>query len=147
MNHRFPRELDELPRIFRFLDDAAHTLHLDADAKFALDLAVEELFTNALKHNPSGGGPLEIEVWIEGDPQTTAKSGTDPVLRVTFTDPDASPFDPASVPPVDTLAPLHDRKPGGLGLHILSSIMDHVESEHDGRISRIHLGKFLPDHV
>lgn len=146
MNHQSPRELDELPRIFRFLDDAASTFHLDADAKFALDLAVEELFTNALKHNPSGRGPIDIEIRIERD----ARTGADRNLRVIFTDADASAFHPASIPPVDINAPLHDRKPGGLGLHIVSNVMDRVESEHDGRISRIHLLKSLsppPDHV
>jgi serine/threonine-protein kinase RsbW len=144
VKHLSPRELDELPRLFRFLDEAARTLHLHADAKFALDLAVEELFTNALKHNPDGRGPIGIEVWTE-----PGENGG-PCLRVTFTDPDAPPFDPASIPPVDTLAPLHERKPGGLGLHILANIMESVTSEHDGRTSRIHLLKSLsprPDHV
>ncbi len=147
VKHPFLRDLDELPRIFHFLDDAARTFRLDADTRFALNLAVEELFTNALKHNPSGQGPIEIQIGRNTESDTGGE-GADPSrshLLVTFTDPDAPPFDPASVPPVDTRAALHDRKPGGLGLHILSHVMDTVVSEQDGRINRIHLSKSLPD--
>lgn len=139
MKQHFQRQLDELPRIFRFLDDASIALHLDADARFALSLAVEELFTNVLKHNPTGQGPIEIE--IGGDADSEVGPGR---LMVTFTDPNALPFDPTTVPAVDTRAPLHERKPGGLGLHILSHVMDSVVSEQDGRINRIHLSKSLP---
>lgn len=138
MKNRFPRRLDALPRIFEFLEDAAHKLQLDADANadteaeadadatFALNLAVEELFTNVLKHNPSGQGPIEIEVDL-----------TPRQLLITFTDFDSPPFDPTTVPPTDTHAPLNARKPGGLGLHILSHLVDRIDSEHQGRTNRI----------
>lgn len=148
MNQQFQRQLDELPRIFNFLDDAAIALRLDADTRFALNLAVEELFTNVLKHNPAGQGLVQIEVEIQGGRDAESDTGLvgadPPHLLVTFTDPDAPAFNPASVPMVNTRAPLHERKPGGLGLHILSHVMDSVVSEQDGRTNRIRLGKSLP---
>lgn len=133
MNKRFSRHLDELPRIFKYLEDAARAFHLDADTAFALSLAVEELFTNVLKHNPAGTGDVELAVDRDGA-----------CLQVEFMDFDSPPFNPASVPPVDTRAPLHDRKPGGLGLHILSHIMDTVESRHENDTNTIRLTKTLP---
>jgi anti-sigma regulatory factor (Ser/Thr protein kinase) len=39
------------------------------------------------------------------------------------------PFDPASVPAPDMHLPLHERRIGGLGLHLIYQLMDDVRFE------------------
>jgi len=54
-------------------------------------------------------------------------------LAATVSD-DGAPFDPLSQPPPDIHAPAEDRKVGGLGIHLLRSLMDSVEYRRaDGR--------------
>jgi len=77
-------------------------------------LALEEVLTNAVSYAFPDGGRHEIEVRIEfrdGD------------LTATVSD-DGDPFDPLAQPSPDVHAALADRKVGGLGIHLLRSLMD-----------------------
>jgi serine/threonine-protein kinase RsbW len=47
---------------------------------------------------------------------------------------DGRPFDPLLVPPPDLTLPLERRPIGGLGIHLIRSLMDEVAyARHDGR--------------
>jgi anti-sigma regulatory factor (Ser/Thr protein kinase) len=58
-----------------------------------------------------------------------------------MTDHDAAKFDVTKAAQVDTGASLEDRKPGGLGLHLIQHMVDRLEYDYrDGR-SRIRFSK------
>lgn len=132
MERHFARSMDELPVIFAFLEEAIGALSLDAGTGFALNMVVEELYTNMVKYNGNGADDILIGV----DRTTEA-------LVVDLTDFDSEPFDPEQHAEVDTAAGLHDRTPGGLGIHIVTRMMDEVSYQYKNRQTRIRLIKTL----
>jgi serine/threonine-protein kinase RsbW len=119
MRRGFRREIDALEDIFRFLEDFVGGAAIDDGAAFTINLVVEELFTNMVRHNAGGGG--EIEISIERVEDT---------LRLVLVDFDAEPFDPASVPPPPVAAGIGERRPGGLGLYLVHTMVDDVKYEY-----------------
>lgn len=135
MERHFSRSMDELPVIFEYLEEAIATMSLNAGAAFALNMVVEELYTNMVKYNGNGADDILIGVDRAGDR-----------LEIQLTDSDSEPFDPEQHPDVDTSAGLHERTPGGLGIHIVTRMMDEVSYEYKNRKTSIRLIKNLaPD--
>ena len=82
------------------------------------------MLTNAISYAFADGRRHEIEVRIE------IRGGR---LTATVSD-DGVPFDPLSQPPPDIHAPVEDRKVGGLGIHLLRSLVHDVQYRRaDGR--------------
>lgn len=115
----FERRIDALPRLFAFTAEAfaAHPCH--PSVALAVDFVLEELFTNAVKY---GGGQAPLAVTLA----PLADGGFD----VAFEDPDADDFDPTAAPDADIDAPLAQRRPGGLGLHLIRRMVDSVEYQY-----------------
>ena len=53
----------------------------------------------------------------------------------------AKPFDPLAAPPPDFAVPARGRKPGGLGIHFMRSLMDQVAHVRRDGINRLRLSK------
>jgi serine/threonine-protein kinase RsbW len=132
MERAFQRSFDSLEGIFAFTGDFFAREKIRPDERHAVDLAVEELFTNMVKYN--GDSSTEILLRME------LREGE---LRIVLTDPDADPFDPTAVraPRVDR--PLEEREPGRLGLFLVRKLMDRIRYDYDGRRSRITMTKTL----
>lgn len=106
----------DLPALMAFIDAACAALQADGEVRFAVRLAVEEVFTNILEHGYGGAGG-----WI-----AVAIGRGDGHLRLVLCD-EAAVFDPACVPaPPAADLPLEDRVPGGLGWHLVHQLMDEV---------------------
>ena len=128
----FKRDIGALPSVFDFTGEFAGRQGLDEAAVFAMNLAVEELFTNIVKY----GIANELDVGIELDV-------CDDHLVIEVTDDDAEPFDITATRRVDVDKRLDDREAGGLGIHLIRSIMDYVKYEYSDRRARITLKKRL----
>jgi serine/threonine-protein kinase RsbW len=120
MRRGFRREIDALEEIFQFLEGLTVAGDIDDRAAFTVNLVVEELFTNMVRHNAGGGGEIDISI-----------ERVDDGVRLVLVDPDAEPFDPASVPPPPVTEGIGDRQPGGLGLHLVHAMVDDVRYEHE----------------
>jgi serine/threonine-protein kinase RsbW len=85
-----------------------------------LNLALEELFVNAVKHGGCEGnlGVARVTAGIEGD-----------AFRVEFADRGA-PFDPAAAPPPG--ASLEERAAGGVGIHLARQAMGTLHYRRSG---------------
>ena len=110
----------DLPALLAFVDAACDALAADGDARFAVRLAVEEVFTNILAHGYRGNGPVEVAV----DGGASGRSRR--CVRVRLSD-QAPPFDPADAPAPDLASPLEERDPGGLGWHLVRQLVDGLE--------------------
>jgi serine/threonine-protein kinase RsbW len=131
MVQTFQRDLSSLEPLLDFVADFAKAHRLDESVVFAMNLAVEELFTNMVKY---GGGEDAVSVAL-------AVRGDDLVIELVHAG--AAPFDPTSAEPVDPTRPLGERVPGGVGLHLVRSMMDRVAYQHrDGEV-RVTLTKHL----
>ena len=125
---RFPRQLASLEPMARFVADYVGSRGLDPEHGYTVDLLVEELFTNMLKHG-RGGGP-EVSLRLGGEREEVV---------LTLRDFDVEPFDPTAGP----LAP-SDGSQGGLGLRLIRKISDSIRYEYIGRSAIITLTKRFP---
>jgi len=126
----FKRSIESVAEIYRFSEDVMAAADIDESVRFPVHLAMEELFVNLVSYNPGARQDILIDVQI-------ANSG----VIVTITDHDAAEFDVTRARPVDTGASLRERKPGGLGLHLIQHMVDTLEYDYrDGR-SKIRFSK------
>lgn len=91
----------------------------DARTAENLGLAVDECATNVIKHAYHGRDDRTVRVRIE-------YRGADFVVEVQD---DGDPLDPASLPRVDLERYAHERRTGGLGVHLMGRLMDSVRFE------------------
>jgi len=103
---------------------------LPETARFAVDFAIEEIFTNMVKYGR--GGPTRIRLRLAREPGAVA---------VLIADPDSDPFDPTADRKVDLNAPVEARQPGKLGLPLIHRLVDDFAFEYVGRESRISFRK------
>ncbi len=126
----FKRSIDSVAEIYRFSEDIMAAADIDESVRFPVHLAMEELFVNLVSYNPGAERDILIDVQV-------ANNG----VAVTIVDHDAAEFDVTKERPVDTGASLRERKPGGLGLHLIQHMVDTLEYDHrDGR-SKIRFSK------
>jgi len=131
MAETFKRDVSELEDVFDLVNRFFAAAEVDDQVKYAVELAAEEIFTNVLRHNPTGGDQIEIRLRMEGDD-----------VALSLTDFNAPPFDVhTEAPPVDVNKPLEERKPGGLGLFLVKTMMDRVEYHRENGNSTVTLYK------
>ncbi len=128
----FERSFDALAAIFGFTAEVFARNGIDPALLPTIDLAVEELFTNMVKYSPASDAEVRIEM-----------TGIEGGVEVTLTDYDVDPFDVTQAPDVEIGKPIEERRPGGLGLHLIRRLLDSVEYEYskETRQSRITLRK------
>lgn len=127
--HRlFERSFDSLPAIVAFTEDAFARERIDPSLRTVIDLAIEELFTNMVKYSTGSKADVRIEI-----------AGIDRGVEVTLIDYDVDRFDVTARPDVDVSLPIEQRKPGGLGLHLIRRLLDSIQYEYSesSRQSRI----------
>ena len=129
----FPKEISSLEQVFDFLARFLDRERLEGDLAFSLNFVVEEIFTNMVKYNQSTRN--EILVGVER---------ADSSVVVDLTDFDVDPFDPETAPEVDVQAPLERRTPGGLGLHLVKSMVDKLSYEYRDRNLHVAMQKRIP---
>ena len=125
------RDMSALPDVMRLIEQFFADTGVDESVRFPIELAVEEVFTNMVRHNSAGKSQIEVALGVrDGD------------IVVTLTDFDAPPFNPTTdAPPVDASAPLSERTAGGLGIHLVKKMMDRIEYSHHNRTGTITLRK------
>jgi len=112
---RLNAELKDLPQIRHFILESAGALGVASAEVAKIVLAVDEAVTNVILHGYGGrGGPVEIEV-----------SGRPGELVIRLRD-HARPFDPTGMPAPDLTGPAEERRPGGLGVHLIRQVMDQL---------------------
>jgi anti-sigma regulatory factor (Ser/Thr protein kinase) len=125
---KFARSFESLPAIFGFTAAAFARAGIDPGLRQDVDFALEELFTNMVKYSAASRADVRIELTpIEGG------------VEVTLTDYDVEPFDVTKAPDADVNLPIEQRRPGGLGLHLIRRLLDSIEYEYskEHRQSRI----------
>jgi serine/threonine-protein kinase RsbW len=101
---------------------------------FALELVLEELFLNVALHG-SKGRPSPPGVVVK-----LATHGEELLIEV---EDEGMPFDLLAAPPPDLTQDLDERPIGGMGLHLIREMMDHVDYELVSGRNRIRMRKTL----
>jgi serine/threonine-protein kinase RsbW len=106
----------EIERLGRLVDAFGEAEGLHPDAIFSVTLALDEVVTNIIRYAHDDGRQHVIAVRL------TVESG---VLRAEVED-DGRDFNPLQAPPPDLDASLEERPIGGLGIHLVRSVMSSV---------------------
>ena len=126
MQKKFHRSYDSLEDIYDFSERFFSDRDVDASVRFPLHFVMEELFTNMVKYNPENANDILLDVETSGA-----------TVTVRLTDYDVDAFDVTRTPDVDTAAPLEQRTPGGLGLHLIHKLVDSLSYDYHDRQSTI----------
>jgi anti-sigma regulatory factor (Ser/Thr protein kinase) len=113
----YPAQFENLDHVREFVGDAAQKCGLEASAIYAVQLAVDEGFSNIIDHAYGGECLDKIECKCQ-----IADAG----LTITLRD-CGVPFDPTAIHDPDLTAELEERDIGGLGLYFIRQLMDEVE--------------------
>ncbi len=109
-------EAADLPRIQSAIGEFSREQDWPPDIEFQVDLVLEELVLNVVNHG-SLGGEGEINIELVSDPEAV-------VIQIID---DGRPFDPLTdAPEPDTESGIEDRAVGGLGIHLVRTMMDDV---------------------
>jgi serine/threonine-protein kinase RsbW len=114
-------EIEHLSREFgQFADQHG----LAPEVRFNVNLALEEIVTNVIGHGYKDRDDQFITVEVTVAPgELTAR-----------VEDSAPAFDPLQLPPPDVTAPLEQRRPGGLGIHLSKRLLDGLHySRIDGK--------------
>lgn len=119
----FNRSINELENIFQFLEMSGHKFQLNERQLHDIELSVEEIFTNMVRHNVTSDEKIEI----------TIENYNGQILTC-LTDREDEPFDLTKSGEIDFDEYIEKKKSGGLGIFLVKQLMDEVKFEHlDGR--------------
>ncbi len=127
---------EDQQRLLPALEQFARQCELPAKVLQAVDLALEEHVSNLIDHayGPTGEpGQHQIHLRFSIEPNW---------LWIEVED-DGAAFDPTTQPAVNTSLPPDEKPIGGLGVHLIRSVMDSLEYRSEGRRNILRLGKRL----
>ena len=126
----FPARRDALPQVAAFLGDVCTAAALGRETCLRLTLLIEELFTNTVVHGHGADSAAPVRIECEVSPGRIALTYED-------TGPAHDPF--AGVVAPDADADVENRPVGGLGVHLVRAMAQHVEYQRAGDRNRISL--------
>ena len=112
----------EIPRLAQIVMDFCKRNGLDSAIEADLNLALEEIVINVIKHGYADREEHEITVTFQLEPDA---------LTVRVED-DGVPFNPLDAPPANVSSPLERRRAGGLGVYLVRNLMDEFEYQRTG---------------
>ena len=112
-------DLKRVPRLNTFIDEVCEANGFDMSTTMQINLAIEEAVVNVMNYAyPEGTkGDITIE---------TRANNSEVFFIITDT---GKPFDPTAKAEVDITQSAEDRSIGGLGIHLIRQIMDHINYE------------------
>lgn len=113
---RLPAKLENIRTVVSFVSSISQHLKLTEKVQFEIELAVEEAVSNIVQHayTPDEPGDMLIAAALHDD-----------TLHLTLID-WGKPMQPGEITPFDINAPVETRITGGMGLHFINTLMDHV---------------------
>ena len=134
MHKEFKRSLASLDEVFLFLAQFADENAFDKSTLHAINLAVEELFTNMVKYNHDNPNNIRVDVKLQ-----------DKTLTLALIDFEEEPFDITKNKVYDLNQSVSDRPIGKLGLHLVNEVMDKINYQHKNKKTIITMVKYLGD--
>lgn len=124
-----PGQPHELRHLHAFLGDFWERHALPPGDAMRMELGLEEVFINVVTHGL-------VSVGMEDAPVTVGLSLRDGSLECAVEDPGPA-FDPLGQAPVDTTTGMEVRRMGGLGIHLVKTMLDDVRYERVGDHNRL----------
>ncbi|MBO6585929.1 MAG: ATP-binding protein [Gracilimonas sp.] len=128
----FKRDTSELDNIFDFLKQNWAGYEVDENDQRKIELSVEEIFMNMVRHNPNA--EFDIKLIVEKKNRK---------IILSLSDFEEKPFDITQAKGVDFEEYFRKKKSGGLGIHLVKEIMDDIKFVHRNGISTITITKLI----
>ena len=132
-----PNDVQTVPQLNIFVDEACEAAELDMSTTIKMNLAIEEAVVNVMSYAYPNGikGAVNIDALV-----------TDDELKFVISD-KGTPFDPTQQAEVDTSLSAEERTIGGLGIHLIRQIMDTIHYEHTDDRNVLTLSKKLTKNI
>jgi sigma-B regulation protein RsbU (phosphoserine phosphatase) len=114
---KLKNKVSELERFNQTLTEFCRRHGLAANVVHDLNLALEEILANIISYGYTDSREHEIRVRLSVQPGEVKAEVED----------DGQPFNPLEAPEPDTTKPLEERTIGGLGIHLVRTLMDGLE--------------------
>ena len=114
---RFPADVREIERLNQLVRRFGELHEIPSRALYAVNLALDEVVTNVVRYGFEISAGQEVAVRVE----TTGDDLHSEVVDA------GREFNPLDAPLPDLTAALEERALGGLGIHLVRSLMDRVE--------------------
>jgi len=109
-------EMSHFQSFVRFVEEALESIDVPQKYIFSLMTVTEEIIVNIIHYAyKKESGDLEIDFENDGK-----------IVRFTFKD-NGIPFNPLEKSDVNTNLQAHEREIGGLGIHMIKSMTDHID--------------------
>lgn len=128
-----PATIERLEALTGMVTDHLSDHAIPEKLAFEVDLAVDEACTNVIRYayGPSGEGDVTVVCTV-----------TPRDVRVCIMD-QGIPFNPLNVREPDLSGDVEDRAVGGLGVHLIRTLMDRVTYDYRGGKNILCMTKFL----
>jgi serine/threonine-protein kinase RsbW len=132
-----PARLENLQAFMEAAREAAAAAGLPSDGIFRLEIALEEALVNIMHYAYKGN---------TGEIQVVCRS-CDRRLFVTEITDTGNPFDVTAVPPPDLVSGVDERRIGGLGIHLMKTLIDEVSyrRERESNVLVLRMSLAFPD--
>ena len=124
-HQRFQQELmltndvDQVPQLNEFVDTVCEAVGFDMATTMQMNLAMEEAVVNVMNYAYPQGTTGDIHI---------VAAANDKRLKFVISD-SGMPFDPTMRKEVDTTLSAEERPIGGLGIHLITQLMDSINYE------------------
>lgn len=138
-NVRFQKEttlsndISQIPQLNTYVDEVCEAIGFDMGATMQMNLAMEEAVVNVMNYAYPKGTAGDIHIMAVANDK-----------RIKFIIQDSGmPFDPTMRNEVDTSLSAEDRPIGGLGIHLITQLMDSINYERKDNMNVLTLRKKL----
>lgn len=141
----FPGTLAGVAGAARWLDDVSAAAGFPEDLVFGIQICVEELLTNTVRHGGGhwpGGATTAPSPAPETELRMVISVHCAPDVVTVVLEDDGRPFDVAAAIPHKAEKPLETARPGGLGIQLIRQFSHDLSYDHVGGMNRTTL-KFL----
>jgi serine/threonine-protein kinase RsbW len=122
---------EHLAEVRDFVASHAENIGLDQKMISEIRLAVDEAYTNIIKHAYGNNSAETVNIEIGSD---------DDQLWITLIDSGKS-FDPESYREPDLMKRIKEKKRGGMGVYLIRKVMDQVHYNRKGKSNEIRMVK------
>ena len=122
-----------MPHVLDGVEEFCRALGLATQPALEVRLVAEEVLTNFVKHAHALTDERGVELRLSASPES---------VRLEFRDAGA-PFNPLDMPPPDLTSPPERREIGGLGVHLVKSLVDDASYAREGAVNVLVLIKHV----
>jgi serine/threonine-protein kinase RsbW len=123
-------DMSAIPPLIEWVEQCCGDDGVDSGVTFKMMLAIEEALANVIAHAfVEVPPPHLIQLRLDIAADRCAAEIVD----------NGHPFDPSAAPPPDLAISLHERDPGGLGIHLMRQMADRVEYRREDGQNRLRI--------